>query len=277
MLDINIFFQNIATPFWDSFFLFISNLTNEFLYIAIVAFIYYAVNKEKSMRMAVIIMSNMSLNFLLKDIFCVDRPFLRSPEIVSKDVATGYGYSFPSGHSQFNSGFYSSLVLNFRLKIFYAFIIFFVLLVGFSRIYLGVHTVLDVAAGILAGFLWSVLINFILIKYERKKYFIYSLLCLTGVLNIVLSGNADAIKILLLYIGFVLGNFLENKYVFYKIPEKVSVRMFNFFMFLIGIVIIFAAGKFFSDCKLSIIKYFLTGIWATYLCPFICVKRKVSK
>ena len=277
MLDINVFLQEIATPFFDNFFLFISNLTNEFLYIAIVAFIYYVIDKEKSIRMAVMIMTNMSLNFLLKDIFRIDRPYVRSERIINKDIDTGYGYSFPSGHSQFNSGFYSSLALNFNISRIYPVLIIFVLLVGFSRMYLGVHTIADVAVGILLGLVWSIIIDRAIKKYFDKRFVIYSLFGLIGIINIIISMNPDAVKILLLYFGFIFGHFLEYKYIRLEMPKKLSDKIINFVIFIAGVFVIMGVAKFFKNYSLSVIKYFVTGMWATCLCPFICVKRKVKK
>jgi len=275
MLDINIFFQEVSNPFWDWFFLFVSNITNEFLYIAIIAAIYYALDKEKGLRMAIILMSNMSLNFLLKDIFRIDRPYVKNRQIINKDIETGYGYSFPSGHSQFNSGFFTALSLNFNVKRFYVYIVLFVLLVGFSRIYLGVHTVVDVITGISLGALWSIFINKIL--KDNKKYILLYFLAIPGIINAVISKNPDGIKILLLYLGFISGYVLENKYVGYSVPGKTVRRILNVLVFLSGLIVIMILSEFIPNEKISLIKYFVIGIWATYICPLLCELRKVKK
>ena len=167
MTELNLWLQSISTPLWDSFFLFISNLTNEYLYVAIVALIYYYSDKTKGIKMAVMIMTNMSLNFFLKDIFKIDRPYVKNPSVVNKDIKTGYGYSFPSGHSQFNSGFFTALATQYNVKKYYFLIIFFVLLVAFSRIYLGVHSYADVICGVALGFVWVAVLNKLLDKIFR--------------------------------------------------------------------------------------------------------------
>lgn len=276
MLELNLFLQNIATPFWDNFFLFISRLTNEFLYVAIVAAIYYAIDKKKGLKMAIMVMTNMSLNFLLKDIFRIDRPYVKNKSIINKDIETGYGYSFPSGHSQFNSGFYSSLAAEFNIRRFYPVIILFVCLVAFSRVYLGVHSIADVICGVLIGYLWVRLSNRILDKILNGKFYILYLFSLIGIFNILISQNIDSAKILLLYLGFITGYALDEKLLCFRIPEKKRFRLIIFLVFVLGLLIVQLAFSFIEIKEINIIKYFVIGIWATFICPFICT-GKVKK
>lgn len=81
------------------------------------------------------------------------------PNILRLTEATGY--SFPSGHSMTSMGFYGFIacVIYFgsksRLRYLYmAGLGLLVVMIGFSRIYLGVHYTSDVLAGFAAGFAW---------------------------------------------------------------------------------------------------------------------------
>ncbi len=84
------------------------------------------------------------------------------PEILDSGYTASF-YSFPSGHSTVAVGFYGALTLmlayHLRGAARWAVAMFgtaLVLLIGFSRLYLGVHYPTDVLAGFLAAPLWLV-------------------------------------------------------------------------------------------------------------------------
>ena len=76
-----------------------------------------------------------------------------------------HGYSFPSGHSTMSMTFallifflfYPKVTRRYRVALM-AFCLLFPLLIGFSRIYLGVHYFSDVIGGFTLGIFWVMLI-----------------------------------------------------------------------------------------------------------------------
>ncbi|WP_026731611.1 phosphatase PAP2 family protein [Fischerella sp. PCC 9605] len=95
-----------------------------------------------------------SLNFLLKELFCRARPALWNY------IVNVRHYSFPSGHAMVSMviyGFLGYLLAKqfpqYRRRIF-ALSAVLIVAIGFSRLYLGVHWPTDVVAGYAAGLVW---------------------------------------------------------------------------------------------------------------------------
>ena len=111
-----------------------------------------------------------ALNIVLKHIFAVERPDINR-------LITETGYGFPSGHAMNGTVFiglctylFIGYIYKRPLKIAVVSIsTIFMLLMGLSRIYLGVHSLTDILGGYLAGLI--VLIIAILIL-QNKQWFI---------------------------------------------------------------------------------------------------------
>ncbi|WP_052659604.1 phosphatase PAP2 family protein [Bacillus alveayuensis] len=107
------------------------------------------------------------LNQFLKQLFLRERPNFHPLIEVGE-------YSFPSGHTMNSTAIYG-LIAYFFVQHQYAnkkWVIFLfsvlIFLIGFSRVYLGVHYVSDVLAGFLAGSFWLLFIITILEKVRQK-------------------------------------------------------------------------------------------------------------
>lgn len=112
-----------------------------------------------------------SLNAILKHIFTRTRP-------IEYFLIHQGGYSFPSGHAMVSMSFYTTMtyfvVKNKKYKnknyLFWILNFLIVGLIGFSRIYLGVHWPTDVLAGYMMGFL-VYLFTIFLSGYKKKEGF----------------------------------------------------------------------------------------------------------
>ena len=110
------------------------------------------------------------LSYSLKLAFQRDRPFFTDP------LATVSTYSFPSGHATVSVAVYGALclVLVRRLTgparlVCLAAAVLLVSLIGFSRLYLGVHFLSDVLAGFSVGLAWLALCVVVLDLHHRRR------------------------------------------------------------------------------------------------------------
>ena len=115
------------------------------------------------------------LNDVLKDLFGRERPTI-VPHMITADEP-----SFPSGHTMISATFYPTLAALFGRFVtrkrarFYlmALGIALAVLVGFTRLYLGVHYPSDILAGLCMGFAWA-LFCAIAARYLQKRHLLRS-------------------------------------------------------------------------------------------------------
>ena len=129
--------------------------------LAVAAFFFY----RKGWRLSAILLvvstgGSIVLTTVLKAVFGRARP-----ELFDSGYQASF-YSFPSGHATVAVGFYGMLtvILAYRLRgrarwVVAASGVLIVLLIGFSRLYLGVHYPTDILAGYLAALLWLVCVG----------------------------------------------------------------------------------------------------------------------
>lgn len=149
-------------------------LTNFASAVGIVTIFVISMFLFKDKLIKILLVSNVSLigllSLFLKTLFSRKRPL----ESIIKMPSS---YSFPSGHTFFAVGFLGLIVyfisqsdLNKYIKMFLIPIfILLILLIGFSRIYLGVHHFTDVIGGMIFGILiLSISINTYKVLKEEK-------------------------------------------------------------------------------------------------------------
>ncbi|ORX80368.1 acid phosphatase/Vanadium-dependent haloperoxidase [Anaeromyces robustus] len=136
--------------------------------IMIPVFVYWAIDKEKGLYTLVSYYLCCGVNAMVKLTACVNRPWIKDQRVIPAGdaITTATGYSFPSGHTTTAGPIYGALAVaswSWK-KIISIFLILLILITGFSRNYLGVHTPQDVLMGLFEAFL---------AVYLAKKLFTY--------------------------------------------------------------------------------------------------------
>ena len=163
--------KNLINPNTTKFFKIVTEFGNYTVMIPIII-IFYLFNKDKSFNryFTINLISVFASNFIVKSIIRRDRP-------IDINLIIENGFSFPSGHSMVSFAFYGFLIyylyhtdlkkpLKYSLMTLLGFII---LLIGLSRIYLGVHYASDVLGGFLLAFIYLVIYIKFIYKREQKK------------------------------------------------------------------------------------------------------------
>ena len=153
--------QQVDSPLLDSFFRAVTSLGNELFYLILFPFLLWCIDFYLGIKVGIIFLLSVLANTEIKEIFQQPRPFDILPEI-QKAYASGYG--FPSGHAQSSVVVWSSITYWKKQTWIRNLSILLILLIGFSRIYLGVHFPTDVLGGWLIGWLILGLSYFILLK-----------------------------------------------------------------------------------------------------------------
>lgn len=144
--------ENVRYSFLTPIFIFITRLGNSAFLWLFIAFVLLGVRKYRQVGLSLlvsIIISSIMVDEILKKAFCRPRPFYAMSELIPL-IPKPNSYSFPSGHT--TTAFAAATVIAICLprKIGVLGYILAVL-IGFSRMYLGVHYPTDVLAGILLG------------------------------------------------------------------------------------------------------------------------------
>lgn len=138
--------ESIRVPWLDTVMAAITHLGEETVFMVAALFVFWCVSKRHGYYLLAVSFAGTVLNQFLKLLFRIPRPWVLDSDftIVESARAQATGYSFPSGHTQNAVGTFGGIARFTRRKWVRAAAIVVAVLVPLSRMYLGVHTPLDV-------------------------------------------------------------------------------------------------------------------------------------
>ena len=158
--------ESIRTPVLDAFMATVTHLGEETFFLVIALLVFWCVNKKQGYSLLLIGFFGIIVNQLLKLTFRIPRPWVKDPDftVVESAVEEATGYSFPSGHTQNTVDTFGCVARGARRMWLRIVCIVIIVLVALSRMYLGVHTPLDVGVSLGIG---ALLILFVYPLLER--------------------------------------------------------------------------------------------------------------
>ncbi len=138
--------ESIRVPWLDTVMAAITHLGEETVFMVAALFVFWCVSKRHGYYLLAVGFAGTVLNQFLKLLFRIPRPWVLDSDftIVESARAQATGYSFPSGHTQNAIGTFGGIARFTRRKWVRVAAIVVAVLVPLSRMYLGVHTPLDV-------------------------------------------------------------------------------------------------------------------------------------
>ena len=139
--------ESIRTPWLDAVMAAITHLGEETVFMVAALVVFWCVSKCQGYYLLTVGFAGTVLNQFLKLLCRVPRPWVLDSDftIVESARAQATGYSFPSGHTQNAIGTFGGVARFTKRKWVQVAAVVIAVLVPFSRMYLGVHTPLDVS------------------------------------------------------------------------------------------------------------------------------------
>ena len=288
------FLESIRNPVFDFIFSLITHIGEETVFLALAIVFFWCVNKREGYYILITGLVGTVINQIMKLAFRIPRPWIKDPTftIVESARAEATGYSFPSGHTQNVAGTFGSIGLYSKSKAVRIISISVIVLVSLSRMYLGVHTPLDVGVSLLIAAALVFLLYPAFSTEERFKKTMPWIVVASSVLSALFilyvllipdkelldphnlaSGMKNAFTLLGCTVGLVVVYIVDSRYIKFETEARWYSQLIKL---VLGLGIVFAIKAGLSAPLVSLFKneyiarsvrYFLIVIFAGALWP----------
>ena len=277
--------EGLRTSFLNVLFQGITVLGEETLIILLVVALWFAVDKKLAQQVFFLTATSLSVNGIVKNFAQVPRPHTKGISCVRADTATGY--SFPSGHTQGFATWSSFFVIKLKKLWLRILVSVLIVLVAFSRLYLGAHYPSDVIVAVVLGVGVSVLGSYLFTKVkDTKKLYLYAFFALTPFVVYFLFVAeplfADLFKTFGMVGGLVAVSFLDEKTepLSYDVAWwKKIIRIVLGVGLAVGLKELIKLANVFDVIQISLlidaVRYFVVVMTVGYLCPLLFKKIKL--
>lgn len=270
-MEIIRYIQQFSNPFLDIFFQLITMMGEDVFFIFVTTVIYWCVDKDLGYKLGFVTLTSASINLGTKEFFKIPRP-IGQPGIRSLRVHTAGGYSFPSGHTQNTTALWTFFMSSFRRGWVYAAGILSIILVGLSRLYLGVHTPTDVVGGIIIGGVWVLLCGSLYDNASQEKRKILVITVTAAVIvGLFIFREANYYKVAGALTGFTAGYLIEPRYIGFDVHASLALQIFKLAF---GLTVLFLLRLIlkliFPELLIFLfLRYMILILWVTIAAPYI--------
>lgn len=278
MIDFMVWLEGFRTPLLDKVFNYITMIGEETFILVIMCIVFWSISKKAGYRLGFSVVLSAWINSGVKDILKVTRPYNLDNRLHPLRLhSTNNTYSLPSGHTQNTATLFTSLALSVKKGWFTIIAIIMMLLVGFSRIYLSLHTPLDVIVGLILGIGIVFLSHYILDFCEKKKITWPLFLLLIPVITSMYFLQTESFyKMAGLCIAFIIGYIIESKFIKFKVTTTFLKHIGKIILGLVIALALKEGLKFILPDTIIFhsIRYFLLGTSVVVLSPWLFKKLK---
>lgn len=254
----------IRTPVISAFMSLITYCGDEIFFMVLAIIVFWCINKRDGYYILLVGFLGTVGNQFLKLLFRIPRPWVLDPDftIVESARAAATGYSFPSGHTQNIVGTMSCVTLMTKQKKIRIAAIVLMILVPFSRMYLGCHTPLDVSVSFLLALVLAFALRPVMVKSEQKPHLLWGLLLLSLIVMLfywafvtfyrfpadidaenLYSGMKNAYTLLGCLTGLIAAKALDDRFIHFQVKAVWWVQILKTTLGLVLIIAIRAGLK----------------------------------
>jgi membrane-associated phospholipid phosphatase len=285
--------QGLSSEWVVAVFALFSFLGQAEFYILLLPLVYWCIDRRIGIGLGYMVMFSAWLNNLVKYLFAIPRP--ADPRLSLPYPETSP--SFPSGHAQNAVANWGYLAMRFRTRAMTVVAILLIVLIGLSRIVLGVHFPQDVIGGWLIGlvlllaYTWAEPYASRWLAAQSRAVQVALAVIVPLALTFLYPADTEgyypperSITVGSTVMGLSLGLVMERAWVRFRVDGTVGLRALRLLVGLFIAIVLYVGPQLLlpeemaygPEAVLRFLRYALLGWAVAFLCPWIFVQLKLA-